>query len=239
MSCPAQRSATPGCGGWRWYRLPGHLRPPGGRLPGPGRADRPGGRRGHGIGDRGPPHRRVLPGVPGQHQSVGSGRAAVHDAGVRARLRSASWPGCRTCAGPTVAVPLTAATLTPGGKLGTVLLAHVQLVARRRRRRPVLRPGPGDDHGGRAADPARPDEVVATPDAAARAPPARGVGAPGRVDRNSGGGSRAPAGESHGRRNRRAQHPGAPGQRRLRPDRLPHRHPSPGPASSPPAAPAA
>ena len=31
--------------------------------------------------------------------------------------------------GVAVAVPLTAATLTPGGKLGTVLLAHVQLIA--------------------------------------------------------------------------------------------------------------
>jgi hypothetical protein len=65
-----------------------------------------------------------------------------------------------------VTVPLTAATITPAGRLGTVLLAHVQLAA-------------AADGGlfstqdrvtitaGRRPDPARPDEVVATPDAAA------------------------------------------------------------------------
>ena len=67
-----------------------------------------------------------------------------------------------------VAVPFTAATLTPGGGVGTVLLAHVQLVAS------VASPDglySGQDRvtivQGRRADPARPDEVVATPDAAA------------------------------------------------------------------------
>jgi hypothetical protein len=68
--------------------------------------------------------------------------------------------------GVAAAVPLTAATLTPGGNLGTVLLAHVQLAA-------SLAGGlfSGQDQvtivRGRVADPARPDEVVATPDAAA------------------------------------------------------------------------
>jgi hypothetical protein len=68
--------------------------------------------------------------------------------------------------GVAVAVPLTAATITPRGNLGTVLLAHVQLAA-------SLAGGlfSGQDQvtiaRGRAADPARPDEVVATPDAAA------------------------------------------------------------------------
>jgi hypothetical protein len=67
-----------------------------------------------------------------------------------------------------VAVPFTSVTLTKRGTLGTVLLAHTQLVAT------LARP-----HGlyadqdrvtivhGRRADPARPDEVVASPDAAA------------------------------------------------------------------------
>ena len=70
--------------------------------------------------------------------------------------------------GAAVAVPLTAATITPGGKPATVLLAHVQLTA------PVAGPGglySGQDRvtitAGRRANPARPDEVVATPDAAA------------------------------------------------------------------------
>ena len=67
-----------------------------------------------------------------------------------------------------VAVPLTAATIDPAGKLGTVLLAHVQLAA--------SLAGAGGLYSaldrititaGRRADPARPDEVVATPDAAA------------------------------------------------------------------------
>jgi hypothetical protein len=70
--------------------------------------------------------------------------------------------------GVAVAVPLTAATLTPRGKLGTVLLARVQLVA-----------SVATAHGlysdqdrvtivsGRRAGPSRPDEVVASPDAAA------------------------------------------------------------------------
>jgi hypothetical protein len=66
-----------------------------------------------------------------------------------------------------VAVPLTAAAITPRGNLGTVLLAHVQLAA--------TLGGPGGLYSGqdqmtitagRRADPARPGEVVATPDAA-------------------------------------------------------------------------
>jgi hypothetical protein len=65
-------------------------------------------------------------------------------------------------------VPLTAATLTPGGNLGTVLLAHVQLAG-------TLAGADGlysaQDRmtivAGRRADPARPDEVVATPVAVA------------------------------------------------------------------------
>jgi len=70
--------------------------------------------------------------------------------------------------GAAVAVPLTAATLTPRGGLGQVLLAHVQLAAT------VAGSGglyTAQDRmtitAGRRADPARPDEVVATPDAAA------------------------------------------------------------------------
>jgi FtsX-like permease family len=70
--------------------------------------------------------------------------------------------------GVAVAVPLTAATLSPSGQLGTVLLAHVQIVA------PAARAGglySAQDRitmlAGRRADPARPDEVVATPGAAA------------------------------------------------------------------------
>ncbi len=70
--------------------------------------------------------------------------------------------------GTAVTVPLTAATISPRGTLGTVLLAHVQLTA------PVADPGglySGQDRmtitAGRRADPARPDEVVATSDAAA------------------------------------------------------------------------
>jgi FtsX-like permease family len=68
--------------------------------------------------------------------------------------------------GVAVAVPLTAATITPGGNLGTVLLAHVQLIA----------PTAGglfsaQDRAmitaGRRPDPGEPGEVVATPDAAA------------------------------------------------------------------------
>ena len=49
-------------------------------------------------------------------------------AGLLARLRAqlARLPHVR---GVAVAVPLTAATLSPGGQLGTVLLAHVQLAA--------------------------------------------------------------------------------------------------------------
>ena len=70
--------------------------------------------------------------------------------------------------GVAAAVPLTAATLTPGGNLGTVLLAHVQLAG-------TLAGADGlysaQDRmtivAGRRADPARPDEVVATPVAVA------------------------------------------------------------------------
>jgi FtsX-like permease family len=70
--------------------------------------------------------------------------------------------------GVAAAVPLTAATLTPSGNPGTVLLAHVQLAG-------TLAGSGGLYAGqdrmtivrGRQADPARPDEVVATPDAAA------------------------------------------------------------------------
>ena len=70
--------------------------------------------------------------------------------------------------GVAAAVPLTAATLTPGGNLGTVLLAHVQLVG-------TLAGANGlysaQDRmtlvAGRRADPAHPDEVVATPVAVA------------------------------------------------------------------------
>jgi hypothetical protein len=71
-------------------------------------------------------------------------------------------------AGAAVAVPLTAVTITSRGRPGTVLLAHVQLAAT------VAGSGglyAGQDRmtivRGRRADPARPDEVVATPDAAA------------------------------------------------------------------------
>ena len=71
-------------------------------------------------------------------------------------------------AGVAAAVPLTAATLTPSGSLGTVLLAHVQLAG-------TLAGADGlysaQDRmtivAGRRADPARPDEVVATPVAVA------------------------------------------------------------------------
>ena len=70
--------------------------------------------------------------------------------------------------GVAVAVPLSAVTLTPQGKLGTVLLAHVQLAAT------VGGPGglyAGQDRvtitSGQRADPARADEVVATQGAAA------------------------------------------------------------------------
>ena len=70
-------------------------------------------------------------------------------------------------AGAAVAVPLTAVTLTPRGHLGTVLLAHVQLAATvggpdglysRQDRMTIT--------AGRRPDPGRPDEVVATQDAA-------------------------------------------------------------------------
>ena len=71
-------------------------------------------------------------------------------------------------AGAAVAVPLTAATLTPSGRPATVLLAHVQLAAT------VGGPGGlyfGQDRvtitAGRRPDPARADEVMATQDAAA------------------------------------------------------------------------
>jgi len=66
-----------------------------------------------------------------------------------------------------VAVPISAVTLTPGGHLGTVLLAHVQLAAT------VGGHGlyAGQDRvtitAGRRPDPSRPDEVLATEDAAA------------------------------------------------------------------------
>jgi FtsX-like permease family len=69
--------------------------------------------------------------------------------------------------GVAVAVPLTAATLTHGRHLGTVLLAHVQLAA--------TVSGPDGLYSrqdrvtitaGRRPDPGRPDEVVATQDAA-------------------------------------------------------------------------
>ena len=70
--------------------------------------------------------------------------------------------------GVAAAVPLTAATLTPAGNLGTVLLAHVQLAG--------TLAGAGGLYSaqdrmtivaGRRADPAHPDEVVATPVAVA------------------------------------------------------------------------
>jgi FtsX-like permease family len=70
--------------------------------------------------------------------------------------------------GVAVAVPLTAVTITPRGQIGTVLLAHAQLAATlagprglytSQDRMTIVR--------GRRADPARPDEVVATPGAAA------------------------------------------------------------------------
>jgi hypothetical protein len=71
-------------------------------------------------------------------------------------------------AGAAVAVPLTAATLTPNGRPATVLLAHVQLAAT------VGGPGglySGQDRvtitAGRRPDPARANEVVATQGAAA------------------------------------------------------------------------
>jgi hypothetical protein len=71
-------------------------------------------------------------------------------------------------AGAAVAVPLTAATLTPSGRPATILLAHVQLAA--------TVGGPdglysGQDRvtitAGRRPDPVRADEVVATQSAAA------------------------------------------------------------------------
>ena len=75
--------------------------------------------------------------------------------------------GLPNVAGAAVAVPLTAVTLTRGGHLGTVLLAHVQLAATvggpdglySRQDRVTIT-------AGRRPDPGRPDEVVATQDAA-------------------------------------------------------------------------
>ena len=67
--------------------------------------------------------------------------------------------------GVAVAVPLTAATITRRGRVGTVLLAHVQLAA-------TVSGGlfASQDRvtitAGRRPDPARPDEVLATVDAA-------------------------------------------------------------------------
>ena len=67
--------------------------------------------------------------------------------------------------GVAVAVPLTAATITRRGRVGTVLLAHVQLAA-------TISGGlfASQDRvtitAGRRPDPARPDEVLATVDAA-------------------------------------------------------------------------
>jgi hypothetical protein len=70
--------------------------------------------------------------------------------------------------GVAVAVPLTAATLSPSGQLGTVLLAHVQIVAPVAGARGLYS---AQDRitllAGRRADPARPGQVVATPGAAA------------------------------------------------------------------------
>jgi hypothetical protein len=67
-----------------------------------------------------------------------------------------------------VAVPFTAATLTPRGQPGTILLAHVQLAASLASPHGLYS---GQDRvtivRGRRANPARPDEVVASPDAAA------------------------------------------------------------------------
>jgi FtsX-like permease family len=70
--------------------------------------------------------------------------------------------------GAAVAVPFTAATLTPRGQPGTILLAHVQLEASLASPHGLYS---GQDRvtivRGRSANPARPDEVVASPDAAA------------------------------------------------------------------------
>ena len=88
-----------------------------------------------------------------------------------------------------VAVPLTAATLTPSGHPGTVLLAHVQLAA--------TVGGPDGLYSsqdrvtitaGRRPDPSRADEVVATQDAAAVLHLHIGSRLPvGLIDSNSGG----------------------------------------------------
>ena len=70
--------------------------------------------------------------------------------------------------GAAVAVPFTAVTLTSRGTPGTVLLAHVQLAASLASPHGLYA---GQDRvtitAGRSADPGRPDEVVASPDAAA------------------------------------------------------------------------
>ena len=67
---------------------------------------------------------------------------------------------------------ITAATLTPGGQVGTVLITQVELIASPdglftdQDRLKIIQ--------GRAANPARADEVVATNEAAAVLAPARG-----------------------------------------------------------------
>ena len=55
----------------------------------------------------------------------------------------ASWPALPHVRGVAVAVPFTAATLTPGGNLGTVLLAHVQLISLASHRWPRTPPRTG------------------------------------------------------------------------------------------------
>ena len=69
--------------------------------------------------------------------------------------------------GVAVAVPLTAATLSPSGQLGTVLLAHVQIVAPVAGARGLYSAQDRITMLAGRADPARAGQVVATPGAAA------------------------------------------------------------------------
>ncbi len=108
------------------------------------------------------------------------------------------------------------------GSLGTVLLAHVQLAA-------TISGGlfASQDRvtitAGRRPDPARPDEVVATVDAARLLH--LHVGSRLRVALiGSYHGRPRRAHRPDGRRDRGAGHPGPAGQHRLGPDRLPDRH---------------